>query len=218
MQVRAIMEAACDLTAEGVDVIPEIMIPLVGIEDELRQLREARRSRPPRRVLAETRRARRVHRRHDDRAAARLHHRRRDRRARRLLLLRHERPHPDDLRHLAATTPATSCPPTSTRACWRSDPFVGLDHEGVGGLMRIGIERGRAAQARPEGRHLRRARRRPRLGRVLPRRRPRLRLLLALPRADRPRRRRPGRARGTTWPRACAPSRTGRNRIDAGRR
>ena len=30
MQVRAIMEAACQLTKEGVDVHPEIMIPLVG--------------------------------------------------------------------------------------------------------------------------------------------------------------------------------------------
>ncbi len=39
--------------------------------------------------------------RHDDRAAARSIARRRDRRARGLLLLRHERPHADDARHVA---------------------------------------------------------------------------------------------------------------------
>jgi pyruvate,orthophosphate dikinase len=35
MQVRAIMEAACDLKQKGVDARPEIMIPLVGILAEL---------------------------------------------------------------------------------------------------------------------------------------------------------------------------------------
>ncbi len=36
MQTRAIMEAACRLTREGVKVVPEIMIPLVGLVKELR--------------------------------------------------------------------------------------------------------------------------------------------------------------------------------------
>jgi pyruvate,orthophosphate dikinase len=36
MQTRAIMEAACRLAKEGVKVIPEIMIPLVGLVKELR--------------------------------------------------------------------------------------------------------------------------------------------------------------------------------------
>jgi pyruvate,orthophosphate dikinase len=40
VQVRAIVEAACELTAEGVHVIPEIMVPLVGLAEELRRLRE----------------------------------------------------------------------------------------------------------------------------------------------------------------------------------
>jgi pyruvate,orthophosphate dikinase len=35
MQARAILEAACDVKAEGVDVHPEIMIPLVGTKAEL---------------------------------------------------------------------------------------------------------------------------------------------------------------------------------------
>ncbi len=36
MQARAIMEAACQLTKEGLKVVPEIMIPLVGHVKELR--------------------------------------------------------------------------------------------------------------------------------------------------------------------------------------
>jgi len=40
MQVRAIMEAACELAREKVKVHPEIMIPLVGAAAELRILRE----------------------------------------------------------------------------------------------------------------------------------------------------------------------------------
>ncbi|MBY0275989.1 pyruvate, phosphate dikinase [Candidatus Binatia bacterium] len=40
IQVRAIMEAACELTREKVKVIPEIMIPLVGVLPELAILRE----------------------------------------------------------------------------------------------------------------------------------------------------------------------------------
>ncbi len=40
MQVRAIIEAACDLTLEGLEVIPEIMVPLVGDARELSFIRE----------------------------------------------------------------------------------------------------------------------------------------------------------------------------------
>lgn len=39
MQVEAILEAACELKAEGQNVHPEIMIPLVGIEEEIVQIR-----------------------------------------------------------------------------------------------------------------------------------------------------------------------------------
>ena len=35
MQVQAIIEAACELTAEGMSIVPEIMIPLVGHVKEL---------------------------------------------------------------------------------------------------------------------------------------------------------------------------------------
>ncbi len=41
MQVRAIFEAACQLAKEGLDVRPEIMIPLAGHVNELKAAREA---------------------------------------------------------------------------------------------------------------------------------------------------------------------------------
>ena len=66
-----------------------------------------------------------------------------------------------------------------------ADPFVSIDREGVGELVRIAAERGRKVRRRPQARHLRRAWRRSRLGRLLPRSRARLRVLLAVPRADR---------------------------------
>ena len=37
-QARAIFEAACDAHAEGVNAMPEVMIPLVGVAEELRRL------------------------------------------------------------------------------------------------------------------------------------------------------------------------------------
>jgi pyruvate,orthophosphate dikinase len=40
MQVRAIFEAACQLKMEGIDVIPEVMIPLVGMISELKLIKD----------------------------------------------------------------------------------------------------------------------------------------------------------------------------------
>jgi pyruvate,orthophosphate dikinase len=40
MQARAIFEAACELKREGVDAIPEVMIPLVGHVEELKRQAE----------------------------------------------------------------------------------------------------------------------------------------------------------------------------------
>ena len=39
-QVRAFIEAACGLKREGRAVLPEIMIPLVGVEEELELMRQ----------------------------------------------------------------------------------------------------------------------------------------------------------------------------------
>jgi pyruvate,orthophosphate dikinase len=40
MQVRAIFEAACEVQGEGIEVLPEIMVPLVSIAEELRNQAE----------------------------------------------------------------------------------------------------------------------------------------------------------------------------------
>ena len=70
------------------------------------------------------------------------------------------------------------------------DPFQSIDVNGVGQLIDMGIKKGRAsrqAKARPapEGRHLRRTRRRSGQRQVLPQGRHGLRELLAVPGADR---------------------------------
>jgi pyruvate,orthophosphate dikinase len=39
MQVQAIMEAACEFSLDGNDIIPEIMIPVVGIYEEIRLMK-----------------------------------------------------------------------------------------------------------------------------------------------------------------------------------
>ena len=66
------------------------------------------------------------------------------------------------------------------------DPFQSIDVDGVGSLMQIGVEKGRSTRHRPEGRHLRRARRRPGYGEVLPQDRAELRELQPVPGADCP--------------------------------
>jgi len=53
MQARAIFEAACQVTKEGKKVIPEVMIPLVGHVNELRAQREIT-DRVAKEVMAET--------------------------------------------------------------------------------------------------------------------------------------------------------------------
>jgi pyruvate,orthophosphate dikinase len=40
MQARAIIEAACDLKNEGVNALPEIMIPLIGTKAELKDQKD----------------------------------------------------------------------------------------------------------------------------------------------------------------------------------
>ena len=45
MQTRAIIEAAIQLKKEGLKVVPEIMIPLVGHVKELKDQKDGRRSR-----------------------------------------------------------------------------------------------------------------------------------------------------------------------------
>ena len=78
----------------------------------------------------------------------------------------------------------------------KRNPFDTIDQTGVGDLVRMGAERGRATKPGPQARCVRRARRRPRVDRPVLQGRARLRQLLAVPRADRPPGSGPGDRRG----------------------
>jgi phosphoenolpyruvate synthase/pyruvate phosphate dikinase len=100
MQVRAILLAAVELNKEEhIDVVPEIMIPLIGHADELRVVHQQLKAVADE-VIRESgipvRRA--LHVRDDDRDPTRLHRGGRDRRDGGVLLIRHQRPDADDLR------------------------------------------------------------------------------------------------------------------------
>ena len=142
VQTRAILEAACDLTAEGIEVAPEIMIPLVGVESELERLREQtiaaaehvieeRGIRPDYHIgtMIELPRACVI----ADRIAA----------------------HADffsfGTNDLTQTTFGLSrddagrfLPSYVEEGVLAKDPFVEIDAKGVGGLVRMGVERGRS--------------------------------------------------------------------------
>ena len=146
MQVRAIMRAQCAVTERlGHPPRLEVMVPLIDYERELEIIEEL-----IFRVAARGgRRARALPRRHDDRAAAGVLPRRHDRRARRLLLLRHQRPHADGAR-LQPRRHRGQDPRAATSRCKVFDrsPFETLDTPGVGQLVRMGAWLGR--KTKPE--------------------------------------------------------------------
>ncbi len=190
MQVRAIIRAAAAVRDRSGDApLVEIMHPLVGFREELRRLRESDRCDGRRGGRC------RVPRRDDDRASAGLYPCRRDRRGGRLLLIRHERPDADRAgvlpRRRRGQVPDAL--PPGRRA--RAQPVRDARPERGGGLDGDRRRARTADEARDQARYLRRARRRARVGHVLPRPRARLRLVLAVPRSACPARRRPGRAR-----------------------
>ena len=206
MQVRAILEAACQVKKEGVDVHPEIMIPLVGIKAGARRPGAPSCATSAREVFAEQ--------------GIEVDY---------LVGTMIEIPRAaltadkiaetaeffsfgtNDLTQMTFGVSRDDAgkflPQYLRQEIWPADPFATLDQEGVGQLVEIGIERGRSHARRPQGRHLRRARRRPGDRQVLPPRRDELRELLALPPARRPPRRRPGGHRG---PAASSSSRSKR--------
>ncbi|MEX2374119.1 MAG: pyruvate, phosphate dikinase, partial [Dehalococcoidia bacterium] len=144
IQVRGIMEAACALQREGVEVHPEIMIPLVGMETELEQLRALTEETAAQvcqeqgvtvdytvGTMIELPRACIV--------ADRIAH------------------HADffsfGTNDLTQTTFGLSrddagrfLPSYIKQHMLERDPFVELDRDGVGGLIKIGIERGRSVK------------------------------------------------------------------------
>ena len=123
---------------------PEIMIPLVAYEHELEIA--ARPGRRGRRASTGCGRGG-LHRRHDDRAAARLLHRRPDRAPRRLLLVRHQRPHPDRARLLARRRRVEFVPTYLDGEIIDRSPFETIDSPASAGWC--GWRRGVGREAQP---------------------------------------------------------------------
>ena len=194
MQARAIFEAACEVTREGIRVQPEIMIPLVSMVREMRAQKEivvAGGGGDDEAVQGEVP----LSRGDDDRAAARRRDGGRDRDRGGLLLLRDERPHPDDVRvlprrlgkvHPALHEPVGALPAVRDEAGEGSllrrlqgdvqeRPENILEDDVFATIDRAGSERSCGWASRravhpsePESRDLRRARRGPEVGGILP--------------------------------------------------
>ncbi len=143
-QVRAIIEAACELDAEGVDVHPEIMIPLVSTEAELAVLRE-------RVVRVAEQTMERAGRRVDVTVGTMIEL------PRACLVADLIAEHADffsfgtnDLTQtafgLSRDDAGRFLPAYLEAGVLSRDPFVEIDTVGVGGLVKLGIERGRSAK------------------------------------------------------------------------
>jgi len=141
MQVRAIMEAACEVAAAGVTVEPEIMIPLTGTVAEMKLTREMT-DRVARQVLAETGRrvAYSVGTMIEVPRAALIADR----------IAEHAEFFSFGTNDLTQMTFGYSrddigkfLPFYLEQKLLPNDPFAVLDRDGVGELVRVGIERGR---------------------------------------------------------------------------
>jgi pyruvate,orthophosphate dikinase len=144
-QVRAVIEAACNVRADGIDAIPEIMIPIVGIEAELKRMR-ALAVETAEAVLAE--KGTKV----DYTVGTMIEL------PRACVIADEIAQHADffsfGTNDLTQTTYGISrddsahfLPAYVDRGVIEVDPFVRLDQEGVGGLMRMGIGKGRGVKS-----------------------------------------------------------------------
>ena len=147
----------------------EIMIPLVGFKSELDMLKD-RIAAVAVEVEKERGKGDTLSHRHHDRAAARRIARRRYRRDGRILFLRHQRSDADHAGRIARR-----CRKFSGRIPAKGliarDPFVSIDTDGVGELVKIAARTRPRVAAQAETRDLRRTRRRSRNHRLLPERR-----------------------------------------------
>jgi pyruvate,orthophosphate dikinase len=145
MQVRAIFEAACDLRAQGVDARPDVMIPGVGTREEMQTTYDAAKAVADQ-VLAE-------------RGLDVPYHIGTMVELPRACVVAGELAECAEFfsfgtNDLTQTTygysrddaEATFIPRYLEMKILADDPFQVLDRVGVGGLMRMGIERGRAAR------------------------------------------------------------------------
>ena len=187
MQARAIFEAAVRATRRGIDVRPEIMIPLVA---DVTRVRASARDRARGRATTGHGRHGRGRRRTSigtmielPRAALTA-----DEIAQRgrVLLVRHQRPHADDVRAVSRDDAGRFLPHVRRDAASsRTTPSRSSTSRGRQADHAAPCVDGRCDAADAQGRHLRRARRRAAVGALLPPQRARLRLVLAVPRAGR---------------------------------
>ncbi len=145
MQARAIFEAACELECEGVKVVPEVMIPLVGYPKELATLKEM-----VDRVAGEVMKSYKVRIKYQIGTMIEL--------PRAALvadeIARHAEFFSFGTNDLTQTTLGLSrddsgkfLPFYVEKGIFEVDPFVSLDQEGVGQLVKIGIEKGRSTKS-----------------------------------------------------------------------
>ena len=190
MQVRAIMEAACTAAEQGVKVEPEIMIPLTGTVGEMKLTCENTRKVAESALvemgvpvkytigtMIEVPRAALI----ADKIAQDAEFFSFGTNDLTQMTFGYSR---DDV--------AKFLPDYLQKGLLQHDPFSVLDQEGVGELIKIGIERGRRTRPGPQDRHLRRARRRAVVGRVLSQGGHDLRVVLAVHDSHRAPQRRPG--------------------------
>ena len=146
MQVRAIFEAACDLVKEGIDARPEVMIPGVGTVEEMQFVRKM-----VEKVAAEVQQQRGVQVKHKIGTMIELP---------RATMVAGELAQVADFfsfgtNDLTQTTygysrddaAGTFIPVYLDEKILKNDPFQVVDRVGVGRLMRIAVEEGRAANA-----------------------------------------------------------------------
>ena len=181
MQTRAIIEAACRLAKEGVKVVPEIMIPLVGHVKELRDQKAI-----VDRVAADTMKAQGVKVKYlvgtmievprgamtADQIAAEAQFFSFGTNDLTQLTFGFSR---DDVGKFLRVY--------QDKKILERDPFASIDTEGVGAIVRIGVQLGRKDAPGSEDRRLRRARRRSLVDPLLRERRSRLRQRVAVSRA-----------------------------------
>ncbi len=184
MQTRAIIEAACILKKRGVDVHPEIMIPLVGHVNELKNQREvlepvAKKVMEEQGIQVEYKFGTMIEIPRGAITAAQV--------------AEYAQFFSFGTNDLTQTAMGVSRDDAEKAFLLKyvedkilpANPFQELDREGVGMLMRWAVERRTQDQAGIEDRHLRRTRRRSIVHRVLPSDRSALCQLLAVPRAGR---------------------------------
>jgi pyruvate,orthophosphate dikinase len=144
MQARAILEAACEVKKEGIDVLPEIMIPLVGHVNELKNQRQVVDT-IAKEVIEE--------------CGIEIEYR-----VGTMIEIPRSAMTADQIAEVAeffsfGTNDLTQMvygisrddagkflPPYLTQKVWEHDPFNRLDQIGVGGLMEIAVKKGRSVR------------------------------------------------------------------------